>query len=271
MEYLDYYKDEQFFYHYNISEPPFFHKYGMHAHEIYEIFFLISGSGIISVEGNEYTLKEKTLYLMRSNEAHFISLDNSLPYERKVIHFFPQAFTLLDSNRYLLGIFEHRTLGHFNEFELSDTEKIQVDELFKRIYISPASEKRIYLLSGVMELLCIIAPAFYKKTTYDTNTSESPWIAQVLFYIHNHLGDNLSLSSVSEHFQVSPYQLNSRIKKATHLSLASYTNSKRMIYAKTLLLDGLQANDVAVKCGYDDYSSFYRAYKKYYNESPIQK
>ena len=40
---------------------------------------------------------------------------------------------------------------------------------------------------------------------------------------------------------------------------------------KEMIRLGSSTQDACYECGFSDYSSFYRAYKKYFNESPSNK
>ena len=48
----------------------------------------------------------------------------------------------------------------------------------------------------------------------------------------------------------------------------SYTHLKRLSMAKYKIYHGTQPSKVYSECGFSDYSTFYRAFKKEYNLSP---
>ena len=47
-------------------------------------------------------------------------------------------------------------------------------------------------------------------------------------------------------------------------------NKKRLIQAKTLLRKGHSIQDIYSICGFQDYTSFFRSFKKEYNITPKQ-
>ncbi|MBQ4557590.1 MAG: AraC family transcriptional regulator [Clostridia bacterium] len=57
-------------------------------------------------------------------------------------------------------------------------------------------------------------------------------------------------------------------KDATGTTPQCYINAKRLIFAKEKIKAGMPAGEVASSCGFSDYSSFYRAYKKYFSYAP---
>lgn len=54
------------------------------------------------------------------------------------------------------------------------------------------------------------------------------------------------------------------------VSFYRYVTQRRLIAAKSLILQNLPMEDVAVQSGFSDYSSFYRAFKQEFGISPRQ-
>ena len=48
----------------------------------------------------------------------------------------------------------------------------------------------------------------------------------------------------------------------------SYITQRRLALAKRMLFDGMSPTEVYRRCGYADYSSFYRAFREHYGFSP---
>jgi AraC-like DNA-binding protein len=59
-------------------------------------------------------------------------------------------------------------------------------------------------------------------------------------------------------------------KKETGFTLYSYIQKKRAIRASDLLKNGLPAGEVCSLCGFGDYSTFVRTFKKEFNVPPKQ-
>ena len=90
----------------------------------------------------------------------------------------------------------------------------------------------------------------------------------MLTFINRHLGDELSLNAVAAQFYISPAQLNRQLKRSVGTTFWHYVLVKRLLLAKSLLLQGVPAGEAARQSGFSEYTAFYRAYKKQFGISP---
>ena len=95
-------------------------------------------------------------------------------------------------------------------------------------------------------------------------------IIHILDYINNHLSENLNIDILAEHFYISKYYMMRQFKQETGYTIGNYIAQKRLLLAKEMLLSGTPAAQVCYDCGYHDYSTFQRAYRKLFSESPSQ-
>lgn len=91
-------------------------------------------------------------------------------------------------------------------------------------------------------------------------------------YIERHYErSELSLSEVAGHVKLSPPRLSLLFREETGESFIRHLTAKRMEKAQQLLRDpASKASDVSLLVGYNDYSHFNKAFKKYCGCSPIQ-
>ena len=101
----------------------------------------------------------------------------------------------------------------------------------------------------------------------DTSTPDL-LLNDILAYVNNNLSKIKHLEDIAKHFSISKNYLFQLFKRQLKITPNQYINQKRIIYAKILIDNGEKLSYVAHKCGYDDYTSFYRNYLKYFKSSP---
>lgn len=88
----------------------------MHTHTHAELYVFLSGKGIYHIEGSEYSLEPGDILLMRPGESHYIEIDPDVSYERIVVWFNTDLFSVLDhENALMLPLFE-RKAGTLNMY-----------------------------------------------------------------------------------------------------------------------------------------------------------
>jgi AraC-like DNA-binding protein len=93
---------------------------------------------------------------------------------------------------------------------------------------------------------------------------------RVAHYIEDHYGDDmLSLTTIAEHFGLTPPYLSSFFKKQMGMNLTDYLTRVRMEEAKKLMHDKkLTFTQIAHKVGYASDIGFIRVFKKYEGTTP---
>ena len=69
-------------------------------------------------------------------------------------------------------------------------------------------------------------------------------------------------------FYISKYHMMRRFRQETGYSVHGYLTEKRLLLARQLLGRGCTPAEAALQAGYQDYSTFSRAYKKQFGCSP---
>ena len=76
------------------------------------------------------------------------------------------------------------------------------------------------------------------------------------------------MDRLARQFYISKFYLMRRFKEETGYTIHGYVTEKRLILAREKIASGLSLSQVAEDCGFGDYSSFSRAYKKRFGVSP---
>lgn len=237
--------------------------YPIHAHELAEINYLISGKGSYLVEGTTYTLSRKDVLLVRPAEIHKLQISPEEPYHRIAVQFSVELFDVIDPGRRLLRPLFDRGLGQNNLFPAGEYPRLQ--QAFSDFVLTPGLE-RVQLFSRILTFFTELAT--YYPSLPAAGGSSPNFSLQLVAYVNDHLFEDLSLSKLGEVFYRSTSQIARVFRQATGTSLWEYVLLKRLLAAREKIRCGQNASDACDTCGFSDYSAFYRIYKKHFGNSP---
>jgi len=240
----------------------------MHIHQSYEIYLFVKGNVKYLVEGSSYSLAPGSILIIRPNESHKPKIIDSSPYERYNINFHQSSIEKIDPDLRLLAPFLDRTLGQSNMYSASELGDIPIRKLF---YNMCYNQKDTYasdvtIITSLLYILDALRSAFDTRGTQsDRHKSREE---EIVSYVNEHLSSELSVPMLAEHFFMSTSQFGRVFKSATGASPWEYISKKRLSYARDLIRSGESPLSAFSKCGYSDYSVFYRAYIKCFGKAP---
>ena len=237
--------------------------YPVHAHELAEINYLISGKGSYLVEGTTYHLSRKDVLLVRPAETHKLRISPEEPYHRIAIQFAVELFDSIDPQRRLLRPLFERRLGQNNLFSAAEYPRLQ--QAFSDFTLTPGLE-RVQLFSRILTFFTELAVRRFPSGG-GTDPGQS-FSLQLVSYVNAHLFEELSLPLLGEVFSRSTSQIARVFRRATGTSLWEYVSMKRLLAAREKIRSGQNATEVCYACGFGDYSAFYRAYRKQFGKAP---
>lgn len=263
-----FYSDRDIAFRYNLDAHPVPESFTMHTHQMCEVYLFMNGKASFRIEGSEYRLERGDLLIMRPAEAHCIQVQPDHPYERLSMHFEPTLFDRLDPEHRLLKVFMDREAGRFNRFSAAEFP----DQSY-RVMLSRLMEQEQYQRLDILSVLLVLLNqlcGLHEQRGENTPAAEGPLLFQVIRHINEHLSEPLSLDSLCEQFYLSKPQLCRSFKRTTGASVGEYINAKRLLQAQSMLRAGTPPTQVCTSCGFNDYSAFYRAYRKHFGISPKQ-
>lgn len=245
-----------------------------HYHEFDKIVVLLSGRASYIIEGREYFLTPGDILLVNRHDIHMPVIDKSEDYNRIVIWInrdcierfgskeadLTLAFRVTrEKNCSLLRVPEE--LRPVMEKALFELEKSISDTEFGSQLISDALMTRYLTLINRIAIRDIsVDIAEYCR--YDEKISE------IMQYINSNLASDLTLDALAARFYISRSYLMHRFKEETGYTLHSYILEKRLLNSKMLLTDGEPVTEAAFKSGFNEYSTYLRAFKKMFGCLP---
>ncbi|MFI3249975.1 MAG: AraC family transcriptional regulator [Eubacteriales bacterium] len=248
------------------------------SHPYYELYFLISGDVTYHLKGVSYQLKPGDTVLISPHEEHevFISAQTSNPYERYVLWLHPNYLQRLSTEEHNLSFpFEN---SNFSNSRLSVTPdmKIVLTSLLEHIFTeSNSKEFGAGLLTNclIVELFVHLARIkLFQRNYYDQHIAlanrATPIVVEVLDYINQYICEVLLIEDIANHFFISRSHLCKVFKDSIGISLHKFIIKKKLFLAKQDLLSGVPIQDICETYHFGNYSSFYRAFKDEYGQSP---
>lgn len=260
-----------FQYSHTVSDPP--QDPNILIHDYYELYYFISGDVTYSIEGQNYELKPHDILVVNSKELHKPIFDSNARHERIVFHFKPNALAPFMSDAYpLLQSFENRRLGYCNRLKGETVLLEGIHKYIARIesYIKEdALEKDIMIRTLFIQMLVAVNNIYMQQCVIGNESEEyDEKITSILEYITDHLDEKITLEILEGMFYINRYYLCHIFKKKTTFTVMEYITYKRIMKAKDLLLEGMPITEVCNTIGFNDYSNFYKVFKRLVGSSP---
>lgn len=242
----------------------------LHVHRDYEVLCFVSGNVSYLVEGREYTMRPGCIMLMRPAEIHKLVVNGKGEYERYVLNFHGDILREIGISDEMMRAFTDRELGEKNRYLSSEFLSFDTVGFFRQLIEECADfDPRQVILANLGALLCAVNHAFLKKDSVDVS-GEDTLGRELIAYVNENLTSQITLQSVSEHIHMSPSQVNRVFRSLTGTSVYDYILSKRLVMVREMMANGEGAVTASQKCGFGDYSSFYRLYKKRVGRAPTE-
>ena len=93
-------------------------------------------------------------------------------------------------------------------------------------------------------------------------------LEQINTYVEDHLEEKITLKRIASQFSVSVSTVTQLFQKKTEGTFHAFVTDRRMERARTLIQQGLPLEAVGRAIGYQDHSTFYRAFRQTFGISP---
>ncbi len=244
----------------------------MHHHEFYELYFFLSGNVQYTVEDRAYLLTPGDLLLIRPKTRHQpLFTGDQKGYERFVLWIHPQFMgTLFFAGHSLEECFapEFPELIHV-ESGFRNLLTFQLEQLLSE-FRSQDPFAPIAALSYLTQVLIFANRQALRLRAEKKDTWAAPdsVVYYVMAYINEHYREDLTLDHLANQFFTSKYHLSREFQRLMGTSVHRYLLQRRLEMARELMTQGLAPSEVSQRCGFGDYSNFYRAFRKEYQTSP---
>lgn len=245
----------------------------LHSHNYIEILYCRTSSDVEYLIGSDrYKLQRGDIVFVPPGVSHRPILPEKLtvPYERDVL-WISQEFAKM-----IMGLSAEDTMKrpeHSVPVRTGGTRWEFLGDLFRAGVMEEEQKRPGWELAVIGNTLAILAHMrrAYAERSAGTMKAERPELLdKVTRYIEAHYAERITVSDLSRKFYVSDSTISHLFKQKMGVSIYHYVTQRRLISAKIMITDGIPLEQVALRVGFSDYSTFYRAFKQEFGISPRQ-
>lgn len=246
---------------------------GMHCHDFYEIYIHFGGGKKICVDDSLYPLAPNQLVIIPPFRLHGLA-GNEAPvnYDRGYLYITSSALKNAGCGQIDINAVLDARANAGDFFYMLSREDASACKTYLRqmnnLRISREPPSQYTSFSKLVSFLEIIVRTVHNTSLRNTPVSFYASIQQVLSYINQNYTKTLRLDGIAKMFGISTSLLSHEFVKFTGQSVYEYVLHCRIRFAKELIYSGVSLGDSAYQCGFNDYSSFLRAFTKIVGMSP---
>lgn len=250
-------------------------EFSYHYHDFYKLLIFLKGDVTYCIEGKSYDLAPYDMVLVNAGEVHRPIVHSTKTYERIIIYISPDFLHSYAGEDYDLGLcFLKAGEQHSNVLRMPSMKNSKLYQVCREL---EASFSDTDYANGLYRNLLFLEFMIQlnRATLHDTlnfmeTAAGNEKILNILSYINEHLTEDISIDALAEHFFISKYYLMHSFKEETGYTIGNYLATKRLRYARELIAGGMPVTQACFECGFQNYSTFSRAYKKSFGLSPTQ-
>lgn len=255
----EFYSDNVFYNHIT-RECDNFWDHNYHFHDVTEMIFFKSGNASYVVGGKKFKLKKNTLVFSRPTDWHYISIDGPQEYERYNL--------LYDEKKLPFNIYK-KIPADINVIDFSENSNV-VNLFSKMDFYSEtlAGENLDRMMKNLIEEIfynIIIEVNSKGQKTYEQT---NPILNRAISYIDENLLTLGGIEEICQALYITKSHLHHLFREHLKITPKKYITAKRLALAQREICSGKRATEVYLKCGFLDYSAFFRAYKNHFGRCP---
>lgn len=245
----------------------------MHSHDFAEIYLFLQGSASYIIEDCKYSLLPGDILIIPPGKLHQLDIkDSSETYERFVLWIDARYLKHISTPRTDLQLcFLKASAGSaflIRDAALSDRAQRLLDAATER---SDGFGADIENEERIKALLVALGQFFLQHAEGSAVPGMSnAVVTKAIDYISEHITEDLSLERIAAALFVNKFYFAHVFKEMTNTPPHRYILKKRLVLAKQLLEQGIPVTDVYSRCGFSDYTNFFRAFKNEFGITPKQ-
>ena len=246
--------------------------YPTHWHNSIEIIYVLKGSLQIKIDTDSFTLNEREVEIINSDESHEIQgIDDN-----KVLIFNIDPFFFEKYYKDINNIFFYTSSN--DDEEQTGPEYEELKTILSQMlceYVQKLEDYDEEIEELLITLLYHLVNNFHylthEKEELKEKTDQLARYHRISKYIYNNYNNNITLQEIAKKEFLSPHYLSHEIKYATGYSFTDLINLTRIEESIKLLLDSdMSISEISDEIGFSHVRYFNKNFKYYYGCTPLQ-
>ncbi|MBO5837814.1 MAG: helix-turn-helix domain-containing protein [Oscillospiraceae bacterium] len=225
-------------------------------HYYHEFVLFLDGSAYFISKDIQQQLPPGSIVIIPKEQFHQFRVTSPEQYTRFILGFsdHPELMPLIDDVMTQIKVIS--TPGKNIQNIYSNLIKFAQSAL-------PEEEKLLFVKSSLMQLLLYFK--YDQQEQVHQNINISPLVQQAILYIDQNYPQKITTERIAKALYTSPSSLAHKFSTELGISIYRYISKKRLLEVHKLVEQGQSLTTAVAKCGFNDYSCYYRIYKKYAN------
>lgn len=243
-----------------------------HYHTFHKIIVFLSDCAGYGIEGRSYSPQAGDLMLVAGGCIHRPEVRQGAPYERMILYISPE---FIRAHSTPLCDLESCFTAAREEFQFVVRPGSARRELLQTLRLLEQESAGTQLGSEIMSdalfmqfLVGVCRGMQAHQLEVVTSSVCDEKIAAILEYLSQHLTQEITIDDLAAQFYISKYHMMRRFRAETGYTIHNYLATKRLLLAREKIAAGLPVGEACYQCGFREYSTFARAYKKLFSEPP---
>lgn len=242
-----------------------------HAHPFYELYYLLEGERVYSMNGQILPARKGDLVLINPHDVHTTSKGNKPGFERILVGFSPAFATGMELGICGLLPFECSSLLCLPESDQPEIERILWKMLQECKERRPHYEIAVRSLLAQLLILIHRVQAVIREANPGSLHPMQDKISEIVAYVNQHYTEPLTLEGTAARFYISPSYLSRMFSRLTGFRFSEYLRIVRVREAQRRLLSTQErVQFIAEKVGFEHTAHFNKTFKQVTGTTPLR-
>ncbi len=247
----------------------------LHQTPKFMLYYFIKTSGNIKIEGKSYNISDGNIIILNPQEMFCCRIDSNTYHERIVIHFNEGILKNFPKECHaLLSPFINRKKGEENSINTKTVTNYKLNSIMEEILFFSKKEEK----EGEILTLCKITELLYRIKSISDNendnkiirSTENSTVNKILEFLNYNFKNQINIEIISKKFNLDKSYISHLFKEHVGISVWSYVIFRRISYFNSLIKDDINIEEASRMAGFNNYSNFFRLYKKHTGITPTE-